>query len=51
MLTTYLAPFVAVLGALAYSIGGNSKAQELGRIAFFCGLLATLLLYSKAIHV
>jgi hypothetical protein len=33
---------VAVLGCLAYALSSNAKAAELGRLAFFCGVLVTL---------
>ena len=42
-MVTYLAPLVALVGALLYGFAGNPKAQQLGLIAFLCGLLATLL--------
>ena len=29
---------IAVIGALVYALAGNTKAVELGRITFFCGL-------------
>jgi len=29
---------LVVLGALVYGFAGNGKAQELGRILFFCAL-------------
>jgi Na+/phosphate symporter len=48
MIVVYLAPLVAAVGALLYGFAGNAKAQELGRIAFFAGLLATLLIFSHA---
>jgi len=39
-------PFVpavfAVLGLLIYALSSNGKAAEIGRIMFFCGLLAAL---------
>lgn len=48
----YLAPLVAVLGAALYGFAGNPKASELGRIMFFAGLLATLLIFAgSAPHV
>ena len=34
---------VAVVGVLIYALSGNSKVQELGRIAYFCGLLVFLM--------
>lgn len=34
---------VAVVGVLMYALATNPKVQEMGRIAFFCGLLVFLL--------
>lgn len=39
----YLSLLVAVAGALIYAFAANPKLTEVGRIAFFCGLLAFLL--------
>lgn len=49
----FLAPLVALVGLLAYALSANGKVSELGRIAFFCGLLASLLLFAsaRAIHL
>lgn len=44
MLATYLAPIVSICGALVYGLSGNSKAAELGKYAFACGLLITLVM-------
>lgn len=39
-MTLALIPLVlVVLGALVYALAQNSKAAEMGRIAFFVGLL------------
>lgn len=35
---------VAVVGVLMYALATNPKVAEMGRIAFFAGLLAFLLL-------
>jgi Na+/phosphate symporter len=40
---------VALIGLVAYAISTNPKVSELGRISFFCGLLAFLL--QSAPHV
>lgn len=43
---------VAVVGALVYALASNTKAAELGRIAYFVGLL--WLVYtamSKTVHL
>lgn len=42
-MTIYLSLLVALLGMIAYFISTNAKVQEIGRIAFFSGLLAFLL--------
>ena len=34
---------VALVGVLMYSLSANPKLIEIGRIMFFCGLLAFLL--------
>jgi len=34
--------FVCLLGLLAYALSANTKIQELGRIAYACGLLVTV---------
>jgi Na+/phosphate symporter len=39
----YLSLLVAVVGLLMYALSANPKLQEIGRISFFCGLLAFLL--------
>jgi hypothetical protein len=39
----YLSLLVAVVGLLMYALCVNSKLQEIGRLAYACGLLAFLL--------
>ena len=39
----YLSLLVSLVGVLMYALCVNPKLQEIGRIAFFCGLLAFLL--------
>lgn len=34
---------VALVGLLMYGFSTNSKIEEIGRVMFFCGLLAFLL--------
>lgn len=43
MLITSLAALVAIVGLLMYVLSTNGKVAEIGRIMFFCGLLAFLL--------
>lgn len=42
----YLSLLIAVIGVLLYALSANPKLQELGRLAFFAGLLAFLLGFS-----
>lgn len=42
-MTIYLPLLVAIAGLLLYFFTSNAKLQEIGRIAFFCGLFVTLL--------
>jgi len=43
-------PFVVcIIGALVYALAANGKASEMGRLAYFAGLLALVL--SLAGHV
>lgn len=39
----YVSLLVALIGVLMYILSANPKINELGRIAFACGLLAFLL--------
>ena len=39
---------IAIAGALVYALSNNTKAAELGRIMFFCGLF--WLVYSLVGH-
>jgi len=34
---------IAIIGVLMYALCQNGKLQEIGKMAFFCGLLAFLL--------
>ncbi len=38
----YLSAAVAIIGILMFALCANPKLTEIGRIAFFCGLLAFL---------
>jgi Na+/phosphate symporter len=42
-MTIYLSLFVALVGILMYALSKNGKVVEIGRILFFCGVLAFLL--------
>lgn len=42
----YLSLLVALLGVFTYALSSNPKLQEIGRISFFCGLLAFLLIFA-----
>lgn len=39
----YISLLVCILGAFVWVLAANPKAQELGRGAYWCGLLAFLL--------
>lgn len=45
-------PFlVCLLGGIVYAISSSTKAQELGRLAFACGLLVALFaVASRMVH-
>jgi hypothetical protein len=49
-MTIYLSLLVALLGLLAYALSTNPKLVEIGRISYFAGLLAFLLVIAGA-HV
>jgi len=40
----YLSLLVALVGVLMYALSANAKLVEIGRLAFFAGLLAFLML-------
>jgi len=40
MLISVFPLLLAIAGALLYGLSSNGKVQELGRIAYACGLLA-----------
>lgn len=42
----YLSLLVALIGVLMYVLTANPKMQEIGRISFFCGLLAFLIVFA-----
>jgi len=42
-MTIYLSLLVALAGALVYGFSANEKLQQIGKIAFFSGLLAFLI--------
>jgi Na+/phosphate symporter len=46
-----LSLLVCVIGCLVYALAANPKLQELGRIAFFAGLLAFLLHVDEAVRL
>lgn len=41
-LTALLPALVALIGMLVYALSSNAKVAELGRLAFFAGLLVFL---------
>jgi hypothetical protein len=52
MLATMAAPLVVLIaGALGYALAANPKLSEMGRLAFFVGLLFTVWILShQAVH-
>jgi Na+/phosphate symporter len=52
MITLYASALVCIVGAFVYILSTNGKAVELGRIAFFCGLLVALMtLAGHVVHL
>lgn len=47
----YLSLFVAVVGVLMYALCVNGKLAEIGRLAFFAGMLAFLLSFGRVINL
>jgi hypothetical protein len=47
----YLSLLVALIGLLMYAFAANPKLSEVGRIAFFAGLLAFLLRVTELVNV
>lgn len=47
----YFSLLVAVIGVLMYALCTNGKLQEIGRLAFFAGLLAFLLSFGRVINL
>ncbi len=45
----YLSLLVALVGVMTYALSNNGKVCEIGRVAYFAGLLAFLL--QAATHV
>ena len=43
--------FVMILGLLLYWFAGPPKLQRIGEIMFFCGLLASLLMFKGVFHL
>lgn len=52
MIIIGLALLVAIIGAFLYIAASNPKVAELGKIMFFCGLLAFLMRFAvEHIHI
>lgn len=52
MLISWVDLLIAVVGLLLYVLAANPKLQEVGKLTYFAGLLATcLLLGAKTIHI
>ncbi len=51
-LTAIIPLIVCIIGLIVYIVSSNPKISEVGRIAFFCGLLATCLAFAgSSVHV
>jgi len=48
-MSIYLSLFVALVGVLMYALCVSPKLQEIGRISYFAGLLAFLLVGAEKI--
>lgn len=50
-MTVYISLAVAIFGLLLYILSPDTqpKSIEIGRISFFCGLLAFLLVYTRMV--
>jgi hypothetical protein len=46
MASAILPVIVCVVGALVWALSSNGKVQEMGRIAFFCGLFWLVHMFS-----
>ena len=51
MITIMPPLLVCVLGALVYAMATNPKLSEMGRLAFFAGLLVTLLYAERVVKL
>ena len=48
MITIAIVPFlVAVAGCLVYALASNPKMSEIGRLAYFAGLLVLLSVFAE----
>jgi hypothetical protein len=47
-MSIYLDLLVALVGVLAYALSANPKVQEIGRLAYFAGLLVFLFAVGNA---
>jgi hypothetical protein len=41
----FLAPAVCIIGLVLFAVTANPKAAEIGKVMFWTGLLATLLVF------
>ncbi len=47
-MSIYLPLLVAIIGLILYCVPANAKVSEIGRLAYFAGLLVTLLAFGHA---
>ena len=50
-MTVWLSLLVAIIGVIVYAISVNPKGSEIGRLAYFAGLLAFLLQSAQLISL
>ena len=50
-MTVWLSLLVAIIGVIVYAISVNPKGAEIGRLAYFAGLLAFLLQSAQLISL
>jgi Na+/phosphate symporter len=49
--TLYLDILIAIVGLILFMFTNHAKVMEVGRILFFCGVLAWMLTAVPALHV
>jgi hypothetical protein len=47
----YVAPLISFVGLMIFAFAPNPTLRRVGEIAFFCGLLASLLMFPFSLHL